>query len=48
MLTSLNPDAKSELAKKAVKAAKDGWISNVKIIPIMLRTNALPTFCFAA
>ena len=35
MLTSLNPDAKSELAKKAVKAAKDGWISNVKIIRLI-------------
>lgn len=32
MLTNLNPDAKSELATKAVKAAKDGRISNVKII----------------
>lgn len=35
MLTSLNPDAKSELAKKAIKAAKDGRISNVKIIRLI-------------
>ena len=35
MLTTLNPDAKSKLAKKAVKAAKDGWISNVKIIRLI-------------
>ena len=35
MLTSLNPDAKSELAKKAVKAAKDGKINNVKIIRLI-------------
>ena len=35
LLTSLNPDAKSELAKKAVKSAKDGKISNVKIIRLI-------------
>ncbi len=35
MLTSLNSDAKAELAKKAVKAAKDGKISNVKIIRLI-------------
>lgn len=35
MLTNLNPDAKSELAKKAVKAAKDGRINNVKIIRLI-------------
>lgn len=35
LLTSLNPDAKSELAKKAVKAAKDGKINNVKIIRLI-------------
>ena len=35
LLTSLNPDAKSELAKKAVRAAKDGKINNVKIIRLI-------------
>ena len=35
LLTSLNPDAKSELAKKAVKSAKDGKINNVKIIRLI-------------
>lgn len=35
LLTSLNPDAKSGLAKKAVKAAKDGKINNVKIIRLI-------------
>ena len=35
LLTTLNHDAKSELAKKAVKAAKDGKISNVKIIRLV-------------
>lgn len=35
LLTSLNPDAKYELAKKAVKAAKDGKINNVKIIRLI-------------
>ena len=35
LLTNLNPDAKSELAKKAVKAAKDGKINNVKIIRLI-------------
>ena len=35
MLTSLNPDSKAELAKKAVKAAKDGKINNVKIIRLI-------------
>lgn len=35
LLTSLNPDAKSELAKKSVKAAKDGKINNVKIIRLI-------------
>ena len=35
MLTNLNPDSKAELAPKAVKAAKDGKISNVKIIRLI-------------
>lgn len=35
MLTNLNPDSKAELAKKAVKAAKDGKINNVKIIRLV-------------
>lgn len=35
LLANLNPDAKSELAKKAVKAAKDGRINNVKIIRLI-------------
>lgn len=35
MLNSLNADGKSELAKKAVKAAKDGKIYNVKIIRLI-------------
>lgn len=35
LLVNLNPDAKSELAKKAVKAAKDGRINNVKIIRLI-------------
>lgn len=35
MLTNLNPDSKAELAPKAVKSAKDGKISNVKIIRLV-------------
>lgn len=35
MLANLNPDGKAELAQKAVKAAKDGKISNVKIIRLI-------------
>ena len=35
MLTNLNPDSKAELAPKAVKAAKDGKISNIKIIRLI-------------
>ena len=35
MLANLNPDSKVELAPKAVKAAKDGKISNVKIIRLV-------------
>ena len=35
LLANLNPDAKQELAKKAVKAAKDGKINNVKIIRLI-------------
>ena len=35
LLTTLNHDAKSELAKKAVKAAKDSRINNVKIIRLI-------------
>lgn len=35
MLTNLNPDSKAELAPKAVKSAKDGKISNVKIIRLI-------------
>lgn len=35
MLANLNPDAKPELAQKAVKAAKDGRISNIKIIRLI-------------
>lgn len=35
MLTNLNPDSKAELAPKAVKAAKDGKISNVKIVRLI-------------
>lgn len=35
LLTNLNPDAKQELAKKAIKAAKDGKINNVKIIRLI-------------
>ncbi len=35
MLVNLNPDGRSELAKKAVKAAKDGKINNVKIIRLI-------------
>lgn len=35
LLTNMNPDAKSELAQKAVKAAKDGKISNIKIIRLI-------------
>ena len=35
LLTTLNHDAKSELAKKAVKAAKDGRINKVKIIRLI-------------
>ena len=35
MLTNLNPDSKAEWAPKAVKAAKDGKISNVKIIRLI-------------
>ena len=35
MLTNLNLDSKAELAPKAIKAAKDGKISNVKIIRLI-------------
>lgn len=35
MLANLNSDSKAELAPKAVKAAKDGKISNVKIIRLV-------------
>ena len=35
MLANLNPDSKAELAKKAIKAAKDGRINNVKIIRLI-------------
>lgn len=35
LLINLNPDAKSELAQKAVKAAKNGKISNIKIIRLI-------------
>lgn len=35
MLANLNPDSKAELAKKAIKAANDGKISNVKIIRLI-------------
>ena len=35
LLTNLNPDAKQKLAKKAIKAAKDGKINNVKIIRLI-------------
>ena len=35
MLANLNPDSKAELAKKSVKAAKDGRINNVKIIRLI-------------
>ena len=35
MLVNLNPDAKTELANKAVKSAKDGKINNVKIIRLI-------------
>ena len=35
MLANLNPDSKAELAKKAIKAAKDGGINNVKIIRLI-------------
>lgn len=35
MLANLNPDSKAELAPKAVKAAKDGKISNIKIIRLV-------------
>ena len=35
MLANLNPDSKAELAKKAVKAAKDGRINNVKIVRLI-------------
>ncbi len=35
MLTNLNLDSKAELAPKAIKAAKDGKISNIKIIRLI-------------
>lgn len=35
LLANLNSDAKSELAKKAVKVAKDGKINNIKIIRLI-------------
>lgn len=35
MLTNLNPDSKSELAKRVVKITKDGKIANVKIIRLL-------------
>lgn len=35
MLINLNPEAKTALAKKAIKAAKDGKISNIKIIRLI-------------
>lgn len=35
MLVNLNLDSKAELSKKAVKAAKDGRINNVKIIRLI-------------